>query len=1536
MGPDVEDFVRAVQSWSPNHVGARSDAVSLLSRAEALLEAGCLDVDPAVWHAYLDDTRHPEFLMTLPDDACRERWAATTFAAIRQSGFTLQKLFEQRVRRHANRSLFREGSTRVTWSYEQAWRRVQAIAAVVLSIDSGPPRVAILSDNCIDGACVDLACLAFDLFVAPLDVQLDAAALTWIFDRLAISVAVAGNSRQAAVLEQIRSRVERRFVIVHLQSSGFRAADDVLLAEAISHIGRGEIQRRLEHRARFGLDEPSTALFTSGSTGQPKGVVFTPYNLLTKRFARGAALPAVGGAEVWLCYLPLFHTFGRYLELMGSLYWGGTYVFAGNPSAEHLLGLLGRVRPTALISIPLRWAQIHERCEERLDPTMAEEVRRQHVHAVVGDRLRWGLSAAGHLDPRVFRFFNEHGIALSSGFGMTEATGGITMTPPGRYVEGTVGLPLPGAELRLTEVGELEVRAPYVARYLDEDDQNPSAADGWLSTGDVFQVRDDGYYAIVDRVKDIYKNAKGKTIAPRRVERLFDDVPGIRRVFLVGDHREYNTLLVVLEQSDPVLSAFSSAEARNEYLNQIVTAANRQLAPYERIVNYTVIERDFELDRGELTAKGSYRRKTIEEHFSSVIDELYRSRVAEVACNGLRVLIPRWLYRDQGWLEDDIVVTEWGLGVQRDRRNLTVRLVSNGRARVGDLEYAIGPRGVVDLGLFARQPLLWAGNRQLAAFCPCKDGWSVGLGSVSPRVIRTDDPSRDSARDDDAGWSGNERLARLHTLTADALFADDSAALSAVAELGGLLSRADDHVASLIRRRLEALAWHPDLRVRCLAYRTLLLDAPVSETSEVMPSFIESGLPFLDEESIDLIARSHLERERLEALRKRLYRYRTELIWPASSQVRASFLAIFELLGRFTRHHPEYFPEVRLELSAWALHDADPDVASEARDQLSDLSEWWEEKTRRTTSDADAWRAKIQYHEALAAADVERLDHLLRMTPFLGRSIAMAFEDAAPDPSDLPDEGVWVTRLPTVHQRPVFRVSVSTSVGKHYDLLVMLADDLAQDRVLETLRWIMAISAYPFGPPVVPRVGWYDPELCALSLAYIQDLTAFERIREFASLLVPGVAMPGAADWSKLFVRSMAAFFTAWRNSGSRIVPGLATPSNVAVLEPDFREAALILSLDEWRPYTGPLSLVRPLVYNFYRQTSSHQPWCRHYLDPRWIFEACIEAIGEARTREFLAQLREELRKEPVRVVGVLLLEALERFLESIDREYLAPLPLRSAIERYREWARLVPHATPHARQQFVDELRVVYGLERYPELASYHLYRATYFAAASADVHAAFDRLLSEMFAHPEQRAVTMVELSELQEAIDDPEDRAAFVRMAFPHGSPERLELLTVGSTTKQVVVQSWVQDRDGRTYTVREPVDPSEIGRLYRWYAETGLPKTIAGNNQFLVLLNEIDEVIGGLIFEPERSSIVNLRGIIVRRELKGRGLNSMLLEEFCRRMEDQGVEVIRTFFFARRFYARHGFHVDPRWGGLVREVGVLGNRGGAGTKEGDWQR
>ncbi len=429
------------------------------------------DVPAAEWHRYLDLTRRPAFLQALPDREARYAWADTTFELIPLSGYGLDTMLDQRVAEHPERrcSGSSGGRDARTWSYEEVARRLRLLAATFVATAGEEPRVAILAGNSLEGACCDLACLTYGILVTPLSPHLNPEALGWILGTLDINVVVTETEEQRANLEAALAHVEQSPEILLLNSeSRLRRDDESHLGEAVARLGTEEADRILAGRPRPDLHARATVMFTSGSTGMPKGVCFTLFNLISKRFARAAALPEVGDEEVLLSYLPLFHTFGRYLEMMGMLFWGGTYVFAGNPSLESLLAGLQEMRPTGLISIPHRWQQIRERALAAMAAGDEEAAREKAFREIVGDRLRWGLSAAGRLEPAAFRFFNRHGVALNSGFGMTEATGGITMTPPGEYEDDSVGIPLPGVSARLSEVGELQVQGPYVARYLDD------------------------------------------------------------------------------------------------------------------------------------------------------------------------------------------------------------------------------------------------------------------------------------------------------------------------------------------------------------------------------------------------------------------------------------------------------------------------------------------------------------------------------------------------------------------------------------------------------------------------------------------------------------------------------------------------------------------------------------------------------------------------------------------------------------------------------------------------------------------------------------------------------------------------------------------------------------------------------------------------------------------------------------------------------------------------------------------------------------
>jgi long-chain acyl-CoA synthetase len=1513
----------------PNELSLR-----ILQILESCLQSKTAKAIPkALWHDVLFLTGQSDFLRSLHDPHLCTRWAEAVFQIIRVSGYSLNDMFEQRVKNSPESILFNEfdGSGYTTWTYEQIHRHVREIAAIFYSTQTQLPRVAIFSDNSVESACCDLACLLYDILDTPLNIHFDADVLIQIFNRLRINLVVTDTQERCRLLQEIQLQCKNPFTIYMINTPCKEQSNIHFLAKICKQIDSKEVSRILDNRLRKALNQVATVMFTSGSTGTPKGVCFSIYNLITKRFARAAALPEVGNNEVLLCYLPLYHTFGRFLELLGTLYWGGTYTFTGNPSAETLITLFPRIHPTGFISIPLRWLQLYEKCLENMDPVPDEDLKHITLRSIIGNQLRWGLSAAGYLDPKVFHFFQRNGVKICSGFGMTEATGGITMTPPGNYLTNSHGLPLPGANIRLGKQNEMQVSGPYIGRYLDDVDADGTIPypdsrrnDYWLSTGDIFKISSEGYYEIVDRIKDIYKNNKGQTIAPRKVEKKFIDVPGIKNTFLIGDGKPYNVLFIVPDPGDPVLKASKSKEQQHEYFHQIVTSANQDLAPYERIINFTVLDRDFDIQKHEITSKGTFNRKNIERNFSSHIEELYRSNYIEMTFESLHITIPRWFFRDLSILEDEIQIRSQGLLNRNSDEILRICAGTDPHhVRIGDLEYTIKD-SVIDLGLFTRQPRLWIGNPAIVCFCPVKPGWDIPIENVSDHVFRPwrskscdpFDSKKESARISDI------KLLTLHRYVSEMIFCESDRALGALQQIEKLLKTADKRTADVIRYRLEVLARHPEEGIRCLAYKILLLDEPQMDYSKAFPAFINSGLSFLSKETIEAIAFSLVEKRRLDALRHRLFNYRMQLEWPVNASTRKQFTNIFQLLVSFVEYHPEFYNSVRAELASWVLHASDPKLARSATQFFRNLFTNFEARLEEETPaySVEDWERRLEFDEPLSLNEINRIKKVLIGTTFLKQSIMLAFDEQDFDLYQVPENGIWISRLQSSHYYLLYRMGVNTREGKHFDLQLVLRETLQETQIRKAVHWLEAVAGYPFGPPVLPPLGCYRPELGARSMVYLNEITVWEKIRQFSSIHFTGSPFAKSKLWRKLFVTALSVFYRGWYNSGNRIVPGSVSPANVVVPELDFRESAKILSLVGWKDYENTLSLIQPMIRNFYARTAANVPWIREELDILWIFDACIEALGEGPGVEFLEQLQKDVERSKLQYHDRKDFQnQLRQYLKIRNQEYYIPLPLSNAIERYNHWETLNPMATQTAREQTVIEVYHLYRIDRYPEIARYVLYRNTYFMRTGQEAFAVFDRLISSIWSQNNKPAIQLLELSDLQAALVDKDDRNVFSRMVFPqYPHRQELEILKFGdSESEQVIVHTTIKDKYGFPYTIRPPVAPAEIGQLYRLFFNQNYPKEISENESHFVVLDAQERVVAGISYQIE-DNVVEIQGTVVTTPLKERGIGTAIIEDFCNRMASENMRVIKAHFFLQPFYEKLGFRVDKSWGALVKII------------------
>jgi hypothetical protein len=471
---------------------------------------------------------------------------------------------------------------------------------------------------------------------------------------------------------------------------------------------------------------------------------------------------------------------------------------------------------------------------------------------------------------------------------------------------------------------------------------------------------------------------------------------------------------------------------------------------------------------------------------------------------------------------------------------------------------------------------------------------------------------------------------------------------------------------------------------------------------------------------------------------------------------------------------------------------------------------------------------------------------------------------------------------------------------------------------MDTFYWQASLAGFPHGPAVASLLGSSRPSLGLLSTQYIGGLTAWDKIREFAEIhRSSGFVKPNA--WKKVFVRSFATVFTAWHHSGYQIVPGAITPSNISIPEMDFRESAVILTLTGWSEYKSPLSLVKPMVMDFYCKTTALYPWVKKQLELNWIFDACIEALGREEALEFLDKLRMELRSNHVTCHDESnLKDILHAYLEnSAGRMYL-PLSLYSASDQYADWQRMNPLTTSAAREQTITELLELFRLNRMHEMIRYEFYRRTYFHDADAEVQSAFDRLLGTMQQSPDILPIQLIELSDLQAAISSEEDKNVFSHMVFPRlQSDQHIDLLKVGNQAKEhVLIRFDIHDRDGKHYSQYEPVEPREIGQLYQMFFRENYPKEISKKDHQNVVTDEYGRVVGGLTWHYLDDEIVLFDGIVVTSALQGKGIASAMISNFFVSMAALGVKVIKAHFLFGNYYMKHFFEIDRKWGALVK--------------------
>ncbi|MEV0143679.1 MULTISPECIES: long-chain fatty acid--CoA ligase [unclassified Nonomuraea] len=550
-------------------------------------------------------------------------------------------------------------------SWREVGERVRRLALGLAQIGAGPgTRVAILSSTRLEWILADLAVLSTGAATTTIYPSNTAAESAFVITDSGSTIVIVEDDDQVAKVRSVREELpDVKHVVV---IDGTPDADGwVVRLDSLS--GEGDFDAMVD---AIGQDDLATLIYTSGTTGRPKGVELTHDNWL---YAGGAVreLGIISEEDLHFLWLPLSHSFGKLLQVV--------MIDIGVPTAvdgrlDRIAENLGVLRPTFMAAAPRIFEKIHNtvtatvqreggvklrifrwarqtglrvvRARQRgaavplttrVEYALADRLVFAKLRERFGGRIRFFISGSAPLSRDMAEFFDAAGLTILEGYGLTESSAGSFFNRPESVKFGTVGPPLPGTLVRIADDGEVLIGGRGIMRGYHGLPKETSEAleDGWLRTGDIGELDDQGRLTITDRKKELIKTSGGKYVAPTYLEgRLKAACPYVSHVFVHGDRRNYCTALVTLDME--VVRPWAEAEGlpadaaelrehprMREEVSRAIDQVNAGEASYSTIKKFVILGEDFTVESGELTPSLKIKRKAVEERHGDVLDALY-------------------------------------------------------------------------------------------------------------------------------------------------------------------------------------------------------------------------------------------------------------------------------------------------------------------------------------------------------------------------------------------------------------------------------------------------------------------------------------------------------------------------------------------------------------------------------------------------------------------------------------------------------------------------------------------------------------------------------------------------------------------------------------------------------------------------------------------------------------------------------------------------------------------------------------------------
>lgn len=504
-------------------------------------------------------------------------------------------------------------------------------------------HVGLLSNTSVQWSVCDVATIASGRVLVPLYASLSDDDVIYILNHAECDALFLEGDQAYSQFERVKNRLKKNIITIRMDEIDL-IASSVTDAQVESVIARSELIDR---------EDTITILYTSGTTGTPKGVVM-PERALVSEIEETFGLFTLSEMDCSLSFLPFAHVMGR-VEHWGSLSKGYTLAFA--QSIDTLKIDLKEIKPTLLVAVPrvfekiyagilsqvetqvtkkkiFEWARETSKQVQYYRETkqsipfhviaqfeLAQQLVFKKIRSAFGGRLRFAISGGAPLQAELGQFFLSLGIKVLEGYGLSETFAAIAVNTESQFKFGTVGKPIGDVEIKFAEDGEILVKSDKVMKgyYKDKESTDKSFDGAYFKTGDIGEFTSDGFLKITDRKKDLIKTSGGKYVAPQKLEGLLKQEPLIAQTLIVGDQRKY---IVAILAADP--NTTEDNKQNRDKMKAQVQKINGELSSFESIKKFEIVFEAWTVENGNLTPSMKIKRKVLEQKYSEIIENLYR------------------------------------------------------------------------------------------------------------------------------------------------------------------------------------------------------------------------------------------------------------------------------------------------------------------------------------------------------------------------------------------------------------------------------------------------------------------------------------------------------------------------------------------------------------------------------------------------------------------------------------------------------------------------------------------------------------------------------------------------------------------------------------------------------------------------------------------------------------------------------------------------------------------------------------------------